>query len=71
MTSCVWNLRVFPEDARGCHCPFIWCLPHRVAFKEVSSIRFISRADREIGGIRHVAPPTWFVSNFLVRPASS
>ena len=29
------------------------------------------RADRGIGGIRHVAPPTWLVSNFLVRPASS
>ena len=27
LSSCVWNLRVFPEDARGCHCPFIWCLP--------------------------------------------
>ena len=27
LSSCVWNLQVFPEDARGCHCPFIWCLP--------------------------------------------
>ena len=27
LSSCVWNLRVFPEDARGCHFPFIWCLP--------------------------------------------
>ena len=27
--------------------------------------------DRGIGGVRHVAPPTWLVSNFLVRPASS
>ena len=30
-----------------------------------------SRADRGIGGVRHVAPPTWLVSNFLVRPAPS
>ena len=30
-----------------------------------------SRADRGIGVVRHVAPPTWLVSNFLVRPASS
>ena len=30
-----------------------------------------SRADRGIGGVWHVAPPTWLVSNFLVRPASS
>ena len=30
-----------------------------------------ARADRGIGGVRPVAPPTWLVSNFLVRPASS
>ena len=30
-----------------------------------------SRADQGTGGDRHVAPPTWLVSNFLVRPASS
>ena len=29
-----------------------------------------SRADRGTGGIRHMAPPTWLLSNFLVRPAS-
>ena len=28
-------------------------------------------ADRGIGGVRPVAPPTWLVSNFLVRLASS
>ena len=33
--------------------------------------RKITRSDRGIGGVRHVAPPTWLVSNFLVRPASS
>ena len=26
MTSCVWNLRVFPEDAWGCQSPFVLCL---------------------------------------------
>ena len=30
-----------------------------------------SRADRGIGGVRPVAPPTWLVSNFLMRTASS
>ena len=25
-SSCVWNLRVFPYDARGCQCPFVLCL---------------------------------------------
>ena len=26
-SSCVWNLRVFPDDARGCQCLFVLCLP--------------------------------------------
>ena len=26
LSSCVWNLRVFPDDARGCQCPFVLCL---------------------------------------------
>ena len=25
-SNCVWNLRVFPDDARGCQCPFVLCL---------------------------------------------
>ena len=39
--------------------------------KRCAGIGFFSRVDREIGVFRHVAPPTWLVSNFLVRPASS
>ena len=31
----------------------------------------LSRADWEIGVVRHVAPPMGLVSNFLGRPASS
>ena len=23
LLSSIWNLRVFPEDARGCQCPFL------------------------------------------------
>ena len=26
LSNCVWNLRVFPDDARGCQCPFVLCL---------------------------------------------
>ena len=26
-SSCVWHLRVFPDDARGSQCPFVLCLP--------------------------------------------
>ena len=25
-SSCVWNPRVFPDNARGCQCPFVLCL---------------------------------------------
>ena len=60
LSSCVWNLRVFPEDARGCHCPFIWCLPpqgclqrgvqHQVHFKSGPGNR-----GRSACGTTHVA----------------
>ena len=26
-SSCVWNPRVFADDARALHCPFVLCLP--------------------------------------------
>ena len=29
-SGCVWNLWVFPDDARGCQCPFVLCLPPQV-----------------------------------------
>ena len=45
--------------------------PTGLPSKRCPGIGFISRADREIRVIRHVAPPTWLISNFLVRPASS
>ena len=37
----------------------------------VTEPRGVSRADRKIGVVRHVAPHKWLVSNFLLRPASS
>ena len=45
--------------------------PTGLPSKRCPGIGFLSRADREIRVVRHVAPPTWLVSNFLVRPASS
>ena len=39
--------------------------------KRCAGIGFLSRADRKIRVVRHVAPHTWLVSNFLMRPASS
>ena len=31
--SCVWNLRVFPDDAWECQCPFVLCLPPQVCLR--------------------------------------
>ena len=35
MSSCVWNLRVFSDDARGCQCPFMLCLPPQGCLQRV------------------------------------
>ena len=60
LTSCVWNLRVFPEDAWGCQSPSFCAFPHRVAFKEVSGhqVHLKSRPGnrgRSTCGTTHVA----------------
>ena len=33
-SSCVWNPRFFPDDARGCQCRLGLCLHPRVTFEE-------------------------------------
>ena len=43
-SCCVWNPRVFPDDARGSQCPFVLCFPHRVAFEEVSGHRVLLKS---------------------------
>ena len=45
--------------------------PRSPAPRPVANPSLILESDRGIGGVRPVAPPTWLVSNFLVRPASS
>ena len=70
-SSCVWNPRVFPNDARGCQCLFVLCLHPQGPSKRCPGIGLFSRVDRDIGVAWDVAPPTWLVSNFLVRLASS
>ena len=71
MLSCMWNLRVFPEMHDGDSAPSCCAFTHRVAFEEVSGHRVLIKSGPEIGVVRHVAPHTWLVSNFLLRPASS
>ena len=72
LLSCVWNLRVFPDDAQGVSVP-LRVVPSSKGLpsKRCPGIGFLSRADRKIGVVRHVAPHTWLVSNVLRRPASS
>ena len=55
---CIWNLWVFPDDARASHCPFVL-----TSFTGWSSVRcpgigFLSRGDREIGVLFHVEAAT-------------
>ena len=45
--------------------------PTGLPLKRCPGIGFLSRADWEIGVVRHVAPPMGLVSNFLGKPASS
>ena len=49
---------IFRTMHRGVSAPWCCAFIHRVAFEEVSGIGFLSRAGREIGVFRHVAPPT-------------
>ena len=51
--------------------PLPFSAPTGLPSKRGPGLGSFSRADRGIGGVRPVAPPTWLVSNFLVRPASS
>ena len=57
-SSCIWNLRVFPEDAQASHCPFVLTSFTGWSSKRCPGIGFISRGDGEIGVLRNVEPPT-------------
>ena len=59
LSSCMWNLQGFSDDARGCQCPFVFCLqPQGCLSKRCLGFGFLSRADEEIGVIWNVAPTT-------------
>ncbi len=52
MSSCIWNLGFFPDDARASHCPFVL-----TSFEWCPGIGFLSRGDREIGVLPNVEAP--------------
>ena len=58
MSSCIWNLGVFPDDARASHCPFVLTSFTGWTSERCPGIGFFSRGDREIGVLRNVEAPT-------------
>ena len=72
LLNCVCNLRVFLDDERGCQCPFVLCF-HPQAFlrKGVRASRSYQEQTGKSGSFGLWHHPRGYVSNFLVRPASS
>ena len=57
LSSCIWNLGFFPNDARE-NCPFVLTAFTGWSSERCPGIGFLSRGDREIGVLRNVEPPT-------------
>ena len=57
LSSCIWNLGFFPNDARK-NCPFVLTSFTGWSSERCPGIGFLSRGDREIGVLRHVEAPT-------------
>ena len=72
LSSCIWNLRVFPDDATGVSVPLrVVTSSTGLHSKRCPGIGFLSTVDREICvfGICH--DPQGYLSNFFLRLASS
>ena len=57
LSSCIWKLGFFPNDARK-NCPFVLTSFTGWSSERCPGIGFLSRGDREIGVLRNVEPPT-------------
>ena len=72
LTSCMWKLWIFPDDARGCQCPFVLCLhPQDCLRRGVWASGSYQEGTGKLGSFRMWHHPRGSVSNFLVRTASS
>ena len=72
LSSCMWNLRVFPYDAQVCQGPFVLCLhPQGCIHRGVRASGAYQERTGKLGsfGMWHLS--RGYVSNFLVRPAST
>ena len=58
VSSCIWKLGVFPDDASGSHCPLVLTSFTGWSSKRCPGIGFLSRGDQEIGVLQNVEPPT-------------
>ena len=71
LLNCVCNLRVFLDDAR-CQCPFVLCFHPQVFLRKgVTASRSYQEQTGKSGSFGLWHHPRGYVSNFLVRPASS
>ena len=71
LLNCVCNLRVFLDDAR-CQCPFVLCFHPQVFLRKgVRASRSYQEQTGKSGSFGLWHHPRGYVSNFLVRPASS
>ena len=71
LSSCVWNLRFFSDNARRCQCPFVMCFhPQGYLRSGVWASGSYQERTRKSGsfGMRHHT--RGYVSNFLIRRAS-
>ena len=72
LSSCVWNPRIFPDDARGCQGLFVLCLhPQGCLRRGVWASGFYQKWTMESGSFSMWHHSRGYVSNFLVRLASS
>ena len=72
LSSCIWNLRVFPEDAPGCKCHFVFPLhPQGCLRRGVWALGSCQEQTGKSGSFRRWHSPRGSISNSLVRLASS
>src|SRR5574341_457054 len=57
LSSCIWNLGCFPNDARK-NCSLVLTSFTGWSSERCPGIGFLSRGDRETGVLRNVEPPT-------------
>ena len=70
--SCIWKLRVFPDVARGCQCPFVLRLhPQDFDQRGVPASGSCQERTGKLGSFGRWHRPRGSVSNSHVRPVSS